>query len=483
MATPQKCHKIKLSVDRERLISYIFTYTSESNMEQNETFQRFGKSFQEDLCHLILQDRPFCDQITEVLDLEFLQYEYLRIFTKIILDYRQKYKMHPSYKTMATYIQSSLGEYSEALQKKIRQYYAKVLSEEQVAESGFIKDNALDFCRKQVLKKAMMKSVKLIKTSSFDEIQKVIEVALRLGTDNNFGHDYLKDFEERFLVKNRDPVSTGWQRIDDTCKGGHGKRELGVVIAPTGAGKSMVLVHLGASAVKQGKTVVHYTLELADTVVGSRYDSSITGIPLSDLLVNKQKILENVKDIDGHLIIKEYPTKSATTETIKNHIEKLKKRGIHPDMIIVDYADLLKPIKFAGEKRHDLENIYEELRGIAQIYDCPLWTASQTNRSGLNAEVITMESISEAFNKCFVADYIFSLSRTVQDKQSNQGRLFIAKNRNGPDGLVFPIFADWSNVCMKVLEPQDETVENTVQQSTKSTVEYLKNKYNEIKSK
>ena len=86
MATPQKCHKIKLSVDRERLISYIFTYTSESNMEQNETFQRFGKSFQEDLCHLILQDRPFCDQITEVLDLEFLQYEYLRIFTKIILD-------------------------------------------------------------------------------------------------------------------------------------------------------------------------------------------------------------------------------------------------------------------------------------------------------------------------------------------------------------------------------------------------------------
>jgi len=94
-----------------------------------------------------------------------------------------------------------------------------------------------------------------------------------------------------------------------------------------------------------------------------------------------------------------------------------------------------------------------------------------------------MESISEAFNKCFVADYIFSLSRTVQDKQSNQGRLFIAKNRNGPDGLVFPIFADWSNVCMKVLEPQDETVENTVQQSTKSTVEYLKNKYNEIKSK
>ena len=449
--------------------------------QQNETFQRFGKSFQEDLCHLMLQDRPFCDQITEVLDLEFLQYEYLRTFVKIILDYRRQYKMHPSYKIMATHIQSGLGEYSDALQKQVRQFYAKVLSESDVEGAEYIKNNAIDFCRKQVLKGAMMKSVKLIKTSSFDEIQKVIEEALKLGVENNFGHDYLKDFEERFLIKARNPVSTGWRRVDDICKGGLGKRELGVVIAPTGAGKSMALVSLGSSAVKDGKVVVHYTLELADTVVGSRYDSALSGVPLKDLFSNKQKILETVKDVEGALIIKEYPTKSATTETIKNHIEKLKKRGIEPDMIIVDYADLLKPIKSSREKRHDLENIYEELRAIAQRNDCPLWTASQTNRSGLNAEVITMEAISEAFNKCFVSDFIFSLSRTIEDKQANTGRIFIAKNRNGPDGLVYPIFCDWSNVCMKVLERQDETVENTIQQSASSTVDFLKSKYKNMK--
>ena len=258
---------------------------------KNETFQRFGKSFQEDLCHLMLQDRPFCDQISEVLDLEFLQYEYLRIFTKSILDYRSQYKMHPSYKTMATHISAGLGEYSDALQKQIRQFYAKVLSESQVDGAQFIKDNAIDFCRKQVLKKAMMQSVKLIKTSSFDEIQSVIQNALKLGTDNNFGHDYLKDFEERFIIKSRNPCSTGQLRIDEICKGGLGKRELGVVIAPTGAGKSMALVSLGTAALRDGKTVVHYTLELAETVVGSRYDSCITGIPLGDLYSNKQKIL------------------------------------------------------------------------------------------------------------------------------------------------------------------------------------------------
>jgi replicative DNA helicase len=327
-----------------------------------------------------------------------------------------------------------------------------------------------------------MKSVKLIKSSSFDEIQSVIEEALKLGTDNNFGHDFIKDFEERYTITSRDPVSTGFERIDEICKGGIGKSELGVVIAPTGAGKSMVLVHLGSEALKQGKTVVHYTLELQDTIVGNRYDSCISGVPLSDLFHNKQQVLYKIKDIPGQLIIKEYPTKSASTETIKQHIERLKKRNIEPDMIIVDYADLLRPVRTTAEKRFDLENTYEELRAIAQIYKCPVWTASQTNRSGLNAEVITMEAISEAFNKCFVADFICSLSRTVQDKQANKGRIFIAKNRNGPDGLIFPAFVDWSNVNMKVLNRDSgESIADVIKDSDRNTLDFLKDKYKNIK--
>jgi len=445
---------------------------------QNETFSRFGKSFQEKLCHLMMQDRPFCDQITEVLNLNFLQYEYLRVFVQILLDYREKYRTHPSYDIMATKIKSGMDSYTPALSKQVRAFYASVLSDSELRDGPFIKDNALDFCRKQVLKGAMMKSVKLIKTSSFDEIQSVIEKALKLGTDNNFGHDFIKDFEERYTITARDPISTGFHRVDDICRGGLGKSELGVIIAPTGAGKSMVLVHLGTEALKLGKTVVHYTMELADTVVGNRYDSCISGVPLADLFSNKRKVFEEIQDVEGQLIIKEYPTKSASTETIKNHIERLKKRGIEPDMIIVDYADLLRPVKVAREKRHDLENTYEELRAIAQIYKCPLWTASQTNRSGLNAEIITMEAISEAFNKCFVADFIFSLSRTVQDKTANKGRIFVAKNRNGPDGLVFPTFVDWSNVNIKVLSRDDrDSLASVIKDSDQNTLQYLKDTY------
>ena len=449
---------------------------------KQDTFQKFGKSFQEDLCHMMLQDRAFCDQISEVLDVEFIQYEHLRIFITMLLEYREKYRKHPSYETMATIITSEVGKYTEALKKQITLFYSKVINNSEIESSQFIKDHAIDFCRKQVLKKAMIQSVKLLKSSSFEEIQKVIEDAMKLGTNVDFGHDYHMDIDERYRLKSRNPITTGWARFDEITQGGFGEQELGVVIAPTGAGKSMALVHIGATAVKEGKTVVYYTLELAETVVGQRFDSCITDIKLNDLLKNKHNVSKKLEEIKGHLIIKEYPSKSASTQTIRSHIERLKKRGIVPDMIIVDYADLLKPVRTQGEKRHELESIYEELRGIAQQEKSTVVTASQTNRGGLNAEVITMESISEAFSKCFVADFIFSLSRTPKDKQANTGRVFIAKNRNGPDGLVFPIFADWSNVTMKVLEKTDHE-DAKPEMSAEDNVKFLKQKYAQSRGK
>ena len=447
-------------------------------MNSKTDFAKFGKSFQEDLCHLILVDRPFADQMFEVLDLNFLELKHLRVFIQKIKDYRKKYGVHPDDKIMASIIRSGLDGEQESVRIRIRDYYARVLSTKIPTSADFIKDTALDFCKKQKLKEALIKSVELIKSSSYDEVSKVIDEALKLGADNDLGYDYFVDFEERFKLKSRNPITTGWKNIDEVSKGGLGEGELGVVVAPTGAGKSMVLVHLGAQALKAGKNVLHYTLELGDTVVASRYDSAITGVELRNLSIFKEKIYDEVKDITGKLLIKEYPTRSASIQTLKNHIDKLKKRDFIPDLIIVDYGDLIKPESSKrDEKRHQLETIYEELRGLAQVCECPLWTASQTNRSGLNAEVITMESISEAFNKCFVADFIFTVSRTVEDKNTNTGRIFIAKNRNGPDGLVYPIFMDTSNVKIKVLNRTDESIEDIINKSTKEKLENLKQKY------
>ena len=441
------------------------------------SFSKYGKDFQETLCQMILQDRPFADQISEVLDINFLELRYLRVFVQKIFEYREKYEVHPTYKTMISIVRADLEDENVATQQQLRNYFARI-HDSQVNGSEYTKNIALDFCRKQKLKEAMIKSVPLLEKSSFDEIAKIINDAIKMGDPSDFGYDYLKDFEKRFEIKSRNPITTGWQDIDDLCRGGLGKGELGVVIAPTGAGKSMVLVHLGSQAIKLGKTVVHYTLELSDTVIASRYDSCITKIPLSQLHSFKEEIYEQVQDMDGVLIVKEYPTKSASSRSLRTHLEKLRMREIIPDMVIIDYGDLLRPISGKSEKRHELESIYEEMRGLAQEFDCAVWTASQTNRSGLNAEVITMESISEAFNKCFVSDFIFSLSRTVEDKQSNTGRIFVAKNRNGPDGLVYPISMNTANVQIEVLEPTGEEQQSL---STKDQSEILKEKYKKFR--
>jgi replicative DNA helicase len=191
-------------------------------------------------------------------------------------------------------------------------------------------------------------------------------------------------------------------------------------------------------------------------------------------------IKKTLDGLDGSLIIKEYPTKTATTNTIRAHLEKLKQQGIMPDMIIVDYADLLRTLSARKEKREELETIYEDLRAIMQENNCVGWTASQTNRTGLNQEIITMQAISEAFNKCFIADFIFSVSRTSEDKQTNGGRIYIAKNRNGADGLVFSIFMDPANVDIKVLGTYENDAASSPALSNEEQVKFMLDKYKKL---
>jgi replicative DNA helicase len=372
-------------------------------------------------------------------------------------------------------LRTELESHNDVLQKQVRDYFARICISD-IQDEKYIKETALDFCKKQKLKEALMQSVDLIENASYDEVRTVIDQALNLGTDNDFGHDFLRDFEARYEIKARNPVATGWDKVDQIMKKGLGTGELGVVIAPTGAGKSMALAHLGANALKAGKNVIHYTLELSEAVTGQRYDSCLSSVPLSTLFARKDEVLESISDIPGALIIKEYPTKTASCNTLRTHLEKLKKRNQRVDMIIVDYADLLRPSTNFREKRDELGSIYEDLRAIAQEHKCPIWTASQTNRTGLNAEVVTMESISEAFNKCFVADFICSISRTIKDKNANTARLFIAKNRNGPDGLVFPMYIDTSMVQLKVLK-EAEAPKITPQMSPGDLASALREKY------
>ena len=436
------------------------------NTHQNEEgFAKFGTNFQENLCHQMLLERAFCDQMQEVLDINFLELTYLQVFTRLLFGYKAKYKTHPTFNTISTLINTEIENEADLVQEQTKKFF-KQISGTVPTDAEYIKTTSLEFCRKQVLKRAFLKSIPLLQQSSFEDIQKLINEAMKLGSDNNFGHDFIADFARRYNVEARNPISTGWDPLDKITKGGFGRKELSVVIAPTGAGKSFIMVHVGSTALKQGKTVVYYTLELSEEEIGQRFDSCMTGFALDSLMTRQDEVLAEIQDlcIPGQLIIKEYPPSTASTQTIRKHLDKLKSRSIEPDIIIIDYGDKLRPIggNSKNEKRHDLEDTFDDMRSIGQEYDCHVASCTQSNRSGYDAEIVTLEAIAEAYSKCFPADLIYTLSRTIQDKMTNNGRVFVAKNRAGRDGIIFPAYVDWAFAKIDVMPPL--TVEEQQQQ-------------------
>ncbi len=188
-------------------------------MKDHVDFGKYGKAFQEGLCQLIFEDRPFADQIMEVLDINFLELEYLRVFVKKLFQYRTKYNMHPVANTIETILQTELGSESDLIKEQTCSYFLRI-QDRSLQDSDYIKETALDFCRKQKLKEAMLHSVDLLRNSSFDEISKVINEALKLGSETNFGYGYIIDFEERFKPLVRNPITTGGSEVDSICGGG-----------------------------------------------------------------------------------------------------------------------------------------------------------------------------------------------------------------------------------------------------------------------
>lgn len=420
------------------------------------SFSNYGKTFQEKLAFLILEDRVFSDRMLEVLDVDFFESKYLQGFTSRIFDYKKKFKAQPARDTMEVILRTSLEKENEVLQKQMRDYYARMVANSQIDDAEFIKNESLDFCRKQKLHEAMIKSASLLKTNSFDEISKLINNALKAGAEVEPGHDYMKDFEKRYVENVRNPIPTGWEKLDELTSGGLGRGEYGLILAPTGAGKSQCLVHLGCQALKQGKNVVYYTLELSSEVIGLRFDACLTGIPLGELKNNKDKIFQEISKIPGQLVIKQYPKKSVSMMTIKNHLQGLKNQGFNVDMIVLDYLDLLKASTNKNkELRHEIGDTYDEFEAICQEDKMVGWTASQTNRTGLSSSTVQMDQTSEALNKNFGSYLTLGLARTQEDKNKNTGRLSICKNRNGPDGMTFNIFMDAANVDIKILDEYD----------------------------
>ena len=405
-------------------------------MKETKSISEYGYSFQIKFIVCLITDKLFLEQIVDILDEKYISNDAFRWITKEIREYYNQYKNIISMNVFKIKIQEID---SDLLQVNIKDVLKEVFKNMEAHDLEYIKDKALDFHKTQVLKKAIIESAKILeRNGDSEEIKSLIDVAMRAGVERNLGHDYLLDIDARYEESARITSPTPWDIINELMQGGLGAGELGVIVSPAGIGKTWVLCAMGAYAISQKLSVVHYTLELNEAYVGLRYDSIFSGFEGQNLKYHKEEVMEMLFKLEGKLTIKYYPTKSCTVNTLSAHLKKAMTFGEKIDMVIVDYADIMRDIHKTREVRHALGNIYEDLRGMAGEFQIPVWTASQANRSALDEDVIEASRIAESYAKIMVADFVMSLSRKIEDKIGNTGRFHVIKNRFGPDGLTYP---------------------------------------------
>lgn len=415
------------------------------NISTTPTFGAYGKIFQEKILYSLLVDHTFAGQMLEVIKEAYFDVKYLSFLFQRYAKYAEKYKCYPTLSLLVTIVRDELKTGSDKLlAEQIVEYLTRMRSGENLGDLPYIKEKSLDFCRKCALKEAMEKSIDLMESEKYDAIVDIMKKAVVVGTTPSLGHDFFDDLEARFQPQIRNAIPTGLEQLDsrEILDGGLGSGELGIIVASAGGSKSHFLVERGVAALKRGINVVHYTMELSETLIGKRYDSNLCNVDFNDIPENKAQILktyEENKDNWGRLIIKHYPTNTPTVNTFRAHLERCSAKGFQPGMIIVDYADIVRSSRQFDSLRHELKLVYEELRAFADELHVALWSASQSNREGVNVDIIDMNNMSEAYGKAAVADVILTISRKSQEKALGTGRLYMAKNRAGKDGILWPV--------------------------------------------
>ena len=293
----------------------------------------------------------------------------------------------------------------------------------------------------------------------YDTIRSLIDNALKSGQDKNVGHEYNKEVESRYREDHRVVVPCPWEPFNTLLQGGLGNGDFGLIFGNPGGGKSWTLIALGGYAVKMGYNVLHYTLELGEDYVGRRYDSFFTNIPVNKITEKKYrpKVEEVIAELQGQLIIKEYSPGKASMSTVESHIKKCIDQDFKPDLVIIDYVDLLRSRKTNRERKDEIDDIYISTKALARDLNIPVWSVSQVNRAGAKDDIIEGDKAAGSYDKMMVTDVAISLSRKRQDKVNGTGRFHIMKNRYGMDGMTYFAKIDTATGHIDIdEEPMDE---------------------------
>lgn len=447
---------------------------------------QYGPHFQIKVLSSLLTHKEFLVNIHDILSDEYFDNQAHKWVINEILKYYDKYHTTPSMEVLKVELKKCTNE---VLRISIREQL-KLAYEASEDDLEYVQEEFSYFCKNQQLKKALLGSVDLLNAGDYDSIRSLIDNALKAGQDKNIGHEYNKDVESRYREDMRITIETPWERINDLLQGGLGGGDFGLIFGNPGGGKSWSLVALGGYAVRLGYNVLHYTLELGEAYVGRRYDAFFSKIPVDTITQNKEKIEEIIPELPGQLIIKEFPTGRATISTIEAHIQKVTSLGVTPDMIIIDYVDLLSTKKRTVDRKGEIDDIYTSTKGLARELNIPIWSVSQVNRAGAKDDIVEGDKAAGSYDKIMITDVCISLSRKRKDKVNGTGRFHIMKNRYGIDGLTFGVKADTSTGHFEVHDynPEDEELEtpnarvNSYDDFDEFDKKALKNKFFQLNS-
>jgi len=408
----------------------------------------YGTAFQVKVLSSLLTHKEFLQNINDVLSEQYFDNQAHKWIIGEILNYYEQYHTTPTMEVLKVEMKKVENEVLQlSIKEQLREAYQASNEDLEYVENEFS-----SFCKNQQLKKALLSSVDLLNSGDFESIRGLIDNALKAGAEKNIGHEYIKDTEARYREEARTVVATPWGKFNDLMQGGLGNGDFGLIFGNPGGGKSWTLVALGGYAVKMGYNVVHYTLELGEDYVGRRYDAFFTGKPVDTLYKNRDKVEEIVKELPGQLIIKEYAPGQATVNTIRGHIQKCSDLEFAPDLVIIDYVDLLSSKKRVQDRKGEIDDIYVSTKGLAKELQLPIWSVSQVNRAGAKDDVIEGDKAAGSYDKIMITDIAISLSRKKEDKVNGTGRFHIMKNRYGMDGMTFSVVADTSTGHFEVTD-------------------------------
>ena len=410
-------------------------------MATGKNFEYLGQQFQLQLLNQIILDKDFSHTIIDVIENNYFENKYFKIIIQMVKEYYKKFDHTPSFETLE---QVTKSELQQEIASKIVLDTIKKIKDVTIDGVGFVQEKALKFCKQQELQKVMTKAQKIIDGGEFenyDTLEELVRDALLVGNKDTSMMNVFSNLDQVLEEDYRHPIPMGIHGIDRLLKGGLAKGEIGVILAPTGVGKSTVLTKISNHAFNLGFNVLQIFFEDNPKVIQRKHFTLWTGIHPDDLSEKKEQVFSKLKEIeekmDNKLIMKKLPSDTMTMLQIKNQIRKMVADGIKVDMIVLDYIDCIVPDKNLGDEWKSEGSVMRAFEAMCHEMNIVGWTATQGNRSSISSEVVTTNQMSGSIQKAQVGHVISSVAKTLQQKEMKLATIAITKSRIGDDGIVF----------------------------------------------